>query len=289
MPGISGMAPLADGHWLAVVDTKAFSAAPRFVAFDPLDVPGSLREVAVDGWDKAGAPSNDLEALCALAGHPGEFLATESGYYQGQYGRLFHVRYRQQRLEILAVMPLPRERSAVERGAGFEGLACWPLGRRQYLLALGERGSSPLRPRASVRFGVFHQARRQTQWREDEAVLEIPAHWLDGTRLRGIADLYADGDGRLWAVSTIDPGDAGPFRSVIWSPGRLGRSLAAPVEWLPHPASGWVVDGFKIEALSAPDTRIHGSVLSIGSEDEQLGGSWRALGVPVALPPAPTR
>jgi hypothetical protein len=37
------------------------------------------------------------------------------------------------------------------------------------------------------------------------------------------------------------------------------------------------IDGYKVEGISAGTGLIPGSVFTIGTEDEQLGGSWRVL------------
>lgn len=282
IPGISGMAPMSDGRYLIVADTKSYSEDLRFGVIDAVAEGGTrFSPIPVRGWEAVGGLSNDLEALCALPGRSDEFLAAESSYRDADYGRVLHLRVRDGVVELLRAMKLPTERSNGKDDMGFEGLACRRIGEARYLLALGERGGAAVRPRGSLRFGEFDAAAGILTWQDHEMPLHAPGSWLSVPPHRDIADLYVDGAGTLWAVAASDPDDYGPFRSLVWTPGRLGDSLDRPL--LTDHADReprWIVDGFKVEALSSPDRRIPGGVLSIGSEDEKLGGAWRVLGKP---------
>lgn len=279
-PGISGMAPMADGRYLIVIDTKSYSSEARFGLLDAVAKGGShFQALEVDGWDKHGGLSNDLEAVCALSGRHDEFLALESSYRDADYGRVLHVQVRDGRVQLKKALALPRERSNGKDGMGYEGLACRPIDGDRYLLVLGERGGSKVRPRGTLRFGTFDAGRETLDWQATEIDLHAPGSWLSVPPHRDIADLYADDEGALWAVAASDPDDYGPFRSLVWLVGKLDvRNLAHPLTLAPVKEPRWVIDGFKVEAVSAPDARIPGSLLSIGSEDEKLGGVWRALG-----------
>ena len=280
LPGISGMALMADGRYLIVIDTKSFSDGLRFGAIDAVAKGGSRFEaLPVDGWDRVGGRANDLEAICALAGRDDEFLAAESSYRDADYGRVFHLRVRDGRVELLSAMPLPTERSDGKDEMGYEGLACQHIDAQRYLLVLGERGGSAIRPRGSLRLGEFDASAARITWRDEEIELRAPGNWLAVPPHRDIADLYADADGALWSVAASDPDDYGPFRSLVWKVGQLdGGNPAEPLQLAAQQEARWIIDGFKVEAIAAPDPRIPGSVLSIGSEDEKLGGVWRALG-----------
>ena len=279
-PGISGMAPMADGRYLVVIDTKSYSSEPRFGLLDAVAKGGSRFEVLpVDGWDKVGGLSNDLEAVCALPGRGDEFLALESSYRDDNFGRVLHLRVRDGRIAMLKALQLPRERSNGKDGMGYEGLACQRIDGNRYLLVLGERGGSQVRPRGSLRLGSFDAGRGRLDWQAGEIDLHAPGSWLSVPPHRDIADLYVDGEGALWAVAASDPDDYGPFRSLVWQVGTLdARNAAHPLTLASTREPRWIIDGFKVEAVSAPDLRIPGSLLSIGSEDEKLGGVWRALG-----------
>ncbi|SIQ55209.1 hypothetical protein [Solilutibacter tolerans] len=282
LPGISGMAPMSDGRYLIVMDTKAYSEDLRFGAIDAVAEGGTrFSPIPVRGWEIVGGLSNDLEALCALPGRRDEFLAAESSYRDADYGRILHLRIVNGVIELLHAVKLPAERSNGKDDMGYEGLACRSIGEGRYLLALGERGGSKVRPRGSLRFGEFNADAGTVSWQTQERELHAPGSWLSVPPHRDIADLYVDGAGTLWAVAASDPDDYGPFRSLVWTPGQLGMSLDKP--FLTDRAdrdARWIVDGFKVEALSSPDGRIPGGVLSIGSEDEKLGGAWRVLGPP---------
>jgi hypothetical protein len=41
--------------------------------------------------------------------------------------------------------------------------------------------------------------------------------------------------------------------------------------------AAWIIDGVKIESVATPIELVKGSVMSIGSEDENFRGVWRAL------------
>jgi hypothetical protein len=85
----------------------------------------------------------------------------------------------------------------------------------------------------------------------------------------------------LWAVATADAGDMGPFRSVVYRLGAVQPHKDHPVALHREPEVAWIVDGLKIESLSGPAAGVEGSVLSFGTEDEDLGGTWRGLFPPV--------
>ncbi|RMH89473.1 hypothetical protein EBB59_10275 [Lysobacter pythonis] len=280
LPGISGMAPMSDGRYLVVIDTKAYSDDLRFGALDAVAKGGSrFQPLPAQGWAKVGGKSNDLEAVCALQGRDDEFLAAESSYRDAEYGRVFHLRVRAGRVELLKALALPSERSNGKDKMGYEGLACARIEGERHLLVLGERGGSPLRPHGSLRLGEFDAGRGALTWRGGETRLHTPGHWRQASSHRDIADLYVDGEGALWAVAASDPDEYGPFRSLVWRVGVLDvRNAADPLRLVPGHEPSWIIDGFKVEALSAPDPHIPGSVLSIGSEDEKLGGAWRSLG-----------
>lgn len=280
LPGISGMALMRDGRYLVVIDTKAYSDGVRFGALDAVAEGGSrFMPLPVSNWGAMGGLSNDLEALCALAGRSDEFLAAESSYRDADYGRVLHLRVRDGAVELIRALKLPTERSNGKDKMGYEGLACWRNGDGRYLLALGERGGSKLRPRGSLRFGQFDADAGTLQWQASETGLHAPGKWLSVLPHRDIADLHVDDAGTLWAVAASDPDDYGPFRSLVWSLGQIGDSLQRPLLTTHADREPrWIIDGFKVEAISAPDPRIPKAVLSIGSEDEKLGGAWRALG-----------
>jgi hypothetical protein len=102
---------------------------------------------------------------------------------------------------------------------------------------------------------------------------------------RSAADVYlkpASGDAwRVWSVATVDRGDLGPFRSLIYDAGKLvwdsQRGLAFVGETI-RPL--WALEGIKVEALADAVGAVDNSVLTIGTDDETYGGIWRPLLAP---------
>jgi hypothetical protein len=82
-------------------------------------------------------------------------------------------------------------------------------------------------------------------------------------------------------VATEDKSDEGPFRSVIYRAATVStQNNAMPVMPIPNKQVSWVVDGFKVEALSGPASVVGGSFMSFATEDENYPGQWRPLFCP---------
>lgn len=311
--GFSGMAAIAADQYLVVHDVKAGREGARLGLIEVVAGEGlRYHPVAVADWRHAEGPANDLESACPLDGRPGEVLVAESGYRKGRFGRLFHLRVDPAAASaaVLGVYALPVYRGRAASAAGeaasgplavleaaaleveLEGLACVRETTGGYRLVLGERGSSTLDRPATLRFGRFAPERAELAWDsvggEDAVVVRPPApvsgapadSWPGGADRRDVADLYFDAAGLLWTVATADPGDAGPFRSVIYPLGRLGDESSEAFV----PATGsrevWVLDGVKVEALGPPAAAIAGSALVVASDDEAFPGVWRPLFAP---------
>jgi hypothetical protein len=291
--GYSGAAALGGGRYLVVYDTKSGRPAAHLGGLVMTDEAGFAEwDLTVEDWRDAEGPANDLEAACPLDGRADEVLVTESGYHQGRFGRLFHLRlgWEDRRAEVVAVFRLPTEWVLPASGqrlerTEIEGLACARSEAGQYRLVLGDRGG--MARSASLRFGWFDPDAGTLRW--DAEVHELGdlavrqavccAAWPAGGDPRDLGDLYLAPDGTLWTVATVDPGDAGPFRSLVY---RLGRFEANDVEPWMGPVDGrpsWVLDGLKVEALAAPPENRPGWVLLAGSDDEAYPGVWRPLAV----------
>lgn len=291
--GFSGMAQTGPNTYLVVHDTKAHRDGPRLGVVEI--TPQGLRysPVAVEDWKHPDGRSSDLESACGLPSLPSrsgllnEFLIAESGSWDGRYGRLFHLRLDGQRGEILRAYPLPilQGGGPDTEGDNYEGLACAPLEGDRVLLVLGERGGSSVYPNGVLRIGALDLATGDLQWREAGRAgmpITAPGDWPvapDGSAItpRAISDLYVDSGGTLWAVATADAGDLGPFRSIIYPLGTMTSGQDPGVALKKAPAATWVLDGLKVEALAGPAALLPGSALSLGSEDEDLGGVWRGL------------
>ena len=284
--GWGGMASLGDGRYLIVHDNKANEPGTRLSTFDPATSrPQALSQpVALIDWHHPQGISNDLESVCALPGHPGEVLAAESGYYKGQYGRIFHLKVVGQTAEILRTHALPRD-AAGEKPANYEGLVCQQLADGRTLLILGERGGGAPRPQGSLRAGWLDAEGNAVRWAEQSLPVRAAGTWSTDYQVRDIADLALEADGTLWSVATIDPGDQGPFRSMIWRVGTVDGSKAQPIELLPA-AVGWTLEGLKVEAITTPEPTMKGVRLIMATDDEDYGAAWRTLGAP-ENPPQP--
>jgi hypothetical protein len=99
---------------------------------------------------------------------------------------------------------------------------------------------------------------------------------------RKVGDLHMDRAGNLWAVATVDSADSnaewndGPFRSAIYQMGSLSTNLEAPIKFHPTVTNAFVIDGLKVEGLTA--SILNRGLFTIGSDDEDFGGIWRVVG-----------
>lgn len=278
VPGYSGMAKHGPASYLVVHDTKAFQDRPRMALLNvPADTRGTYLPLEIADWKDPDGRSNDLESACPLPGRAGEYLIAESGYREGKYGRIFHLRVAGAEAEILRAYKLPLLADDDEHN--YEGLACITMDAQRVRVILGERGGSTVYPRGLLRWGTLDLGQESLSWYEggrEFIEVESPGDWPGNASRRDISELHVSPDGVLWSVATADAGNVGTFRSVIYELGRIVDG-ERPVEVAPRPAATWIVDGLKVEALAETTELVEGSVLSFGSEDERLGGVWRAL------------
>jgi hypothetical protein len=286
--GFSGMAQLGPNSYLVVHDAKAHDDGSRLGVLEVTSSSGlRYSPVEIVDWKDPDGRSNDLESACALPQKPGEFLVAESGYWKGRHGRLFHVRVTDGKAQVLGAFRLPfrADSSGEPMQDNFEGMACVNRGTERFLVLLGERGGGALYRPGTILWGVLDLGQGSLDWANaggSSLPVSAPGTWPAGAPKRDIADLYVQSDGVIWAAATADGGDNGPFRSLIYKVGTISGDPLEPVDIIKTPAVSWILDGMKVEALAAPAQATRGSVLSIGTEDENLGGVWRAL-YPAAL------
>ena len=60
--------------------------------------------------------------------------------------------------------------------------------------------------------------------------LDASGRWSDGATNRDISALHLDDEGILWAAATEDPGDLGPFYSVIYRVGTIDWDSENPIQ-----------------------------------------------------------
>ena len=259
-----------DGARLGIIRLRKGNA-PKYV------------QLRVDDWKHKDGRPNDLESICSLPGQRAEFLAAESGYWKGKFGRIFHIRVQGIDAQVLNVyqLPLIADNDEQREGDNFEGLSCAERDDGKILVILGERGGSSLYPTGVLRWGLLDIAKGTLKWINMDKEICAPGNWIDPKSKRDISDLYLDDQGMLWSVATQDASDEGPFRSVIYRIATIQDDLQNPLKIIKNTKASWVVDGFKIEALSGPTYVVKGCFLTFATEDESFNGIWRSLYPPI--------
>jgi hypothetical protein len=296
----SGMARTGKNSYIIVNDKKnkrgELNDAPR-VAILTVKKKGISHEVIKleDPDHKATFPPNDLEAVCALPGRENEFFLAESGYRNGMYGRILYAevwegshQWKAKILRTFHPFPLPQKEYSTPDADQIEGMGCVPLNgeEKEIMLILARRGGN-LTPAVLVWGTVKGLDEEEISFsQEGEAALTEGPNPLGG---RGSGDLFVQREGegmwRIWTAATVDPGDEGPFRSLIYSPGSLVINEDKRLRYIPGALDiHWVLEGFKVEALAGPPKNIPNSVLSMGTDDENYGGVWRPLFAPKNAP-----
>lgn len=290
LPPISDMVQLDAERYLFVQDKKITAPGDRLGIFQLRPgLPPLYQSIPVANWPETQM-SNDLEAMCALPGRPQEFLLAESGQWHGEFGRLFHIQLLQGYARVLASYPLPPhlDNTAEQQGDQFEGLACAAKAPNRYLLILGERGGAErdgALSQGKLHWGEFDIAASQIIWSEQTLTVHAPKLDVIAPPQRDIAALYLEAN-ILWASAVREAGELGPFSSLIYQVALVDPQAEMPLQLINNQRVYWQLDGFKVEAIAAPSPLIPGSALSIGTEDEQLGGQWRALFAPAGQLPA---
>lgn len=277
------MAWMGGNRYLVVHDTKTHRDDPRLGV---LTVDGEegvrYRALTVDDWRHADGRSSDLESVCALPGREGEFLAAESGTWEGDFGRIFHIQVSAKSAKVLHAERLPdlADNGPEKWGDNLEGIACAARNDGRILVLLGERGGTPFHPHGSLRWATYDPVEHHFSWSHEGlsgVAISAPGAWVAPDAKRDVADLYLDLEGILWSVASEDAGDDGPFRSGIWAVGRVVPDSDMLIALFTDPPIGWWLDGLKVEALAAPPEHLPFAEAAIGTEDENLGGVWRPL------------
>ena len=278
-----------DSHYLAVHDELAHESGARISV---LEVTAEQNVVVTPvrpaTWKHGEGRSNDLEGVCAIPKHDGEFLLVEAGHYDGDFGRLFHVKVditkSTYQVEVLYAFDLPEFDSKGEldpAGDEIEGIACATRSDGKTLVILGERGGSSVYTEGLLRWVVIDlTAPGVLQFSAAGfagKTVDAPGRWSDPARNRDISALHLDSDNNLWAAASEDLGDSGPFKSIVYKVAEVSADDPDPIQIAGSFSVSHTVDGFKVESLAAPTTQAEGSVFAIGTEDEAFGGVWRAL------------
>ncbi len=270
--GLSGMAPVGARAFVVVHDVKDSQPGRTRLGLVSVDEEGAVgyQPIAVAWGPRV---SSDLESACALPGRADEILASES--WGG--GCMFHARIHHgdeaaPSADLLGCIPIPHD--VVE----MEGLACTVAPDGAVWLVLGERGGEPGANPGRLRWGTLDLAAHTFVERGRTTVRSPTDGRTDLEHQRHVADLWLDRDATLWSAGTEDPGDAGPFRSVLYRLGRFGPDPSHPSTLTFSPVSDpqplWF-EGLKVEAVSAPVGA--GARFSVGTDDEALVGVWRPV------------
>ncbi|MFJ6569482.1 hypothetical protein ACIQNU_18855 [Streptomyces sp. NPDC091292] len=212
----------------------------------------------------AGAEPSDLEAIEAIPGMPGEYVALASR------GIVYRLKVTGSTATVVDYAPLP----AIGAGDDFESFAL--VARNGKLAALwADRGAGPDRPAtlyaAPLTFADWGQPLFGAVTRR---AYRAPYPVDGGTR--HISDISVTGSGRVLVSSAADAGDDGPFDSAVSDAGRVSVSAAGQVRvtLAARPTVLGTFPGYKIEAVEC----LPGSAEAVlGTDDENLGGFIRTL------------
>ena len=283
--GSSGMEQLSDTSYIVVYDIKSHKEGARLGYVKLTDESIDVLPIEVDSWGEEGL-SSDLESICAIPGKPNEFLIAESGNWQGEIGRIFHIQLKINTLKAKVLgsvkFPLLDRNDFDLEGDQYEAIHCLAYTADERILILGERGGSQVNPMGILRWGIW-DIKNNTLSIEGEGLKGIkfnaPGHWSNNQSKRSITDMHVDHRGVIWASASEDRGDAGPFYSVIYKLGKINqKDHNNPISIYDKLSIGKEIFGFKIEALSGPKNNIT-CTHTFGTEDEIYGGVWRPINI----------
>ena len=270
-PASSGMAAWGSDRYLIVHDTKQGDAAPRLgvvhtqkgYRYSPLTV----------DWNLVEGESSDLEAIGPVEGAANQFLACESSYYKGKYGRVFWLDVHEGRpgyALALGKFQLPKFEQEIE------GIATRKLDDKHWLVLLGGRGTRDGEVPGRIYWCTLNRTTFAAEWTpEGLHGEEIQLPRRVGKHGRTLSDMYLDEQSMLWVSACVDPGNNGPFRSLIYQAGEVRPGEKIPFV-RPREAFGvWWIEGCKVEALGPPPRPGFGPAYA--TDDEAMGGVWRVV------------
>jgi hypothetical protein len=220
-------------------------------------------------WPELSETAVELEAVCGIPETPGSFLAMTST------GRLLHLRYggredgggASDALEVLHESTLP----GVAEQPNLKGFAIQSLGGKS--VAIWAESGDGRKP------GVLYWGTYDTVADNVKLVgqAQVAVPYPAGMYTRHVTDLRLDTSGVVWGAAASDPGDRGPFESVIYALGTIqARGDAIVFERNVLPTRLWTMKR-KVEALElvpGANGRIY-----FGADDE-AGGGWIYTGRP---------
>ncbi|MFB7591038.1 hypothetical protein [Streptomyces sp. NPDC056169] len=211
-------------------------------------------------WD--GPEPVDLEAIEAVPGMPGEYLALTSR------GVLFRLKVAGSTATVVDYTPLP----AIGEGDDFESFAL--VAQNGKLAALwADRGAGPGRPATLYAAPLTFAAWGQPLFGAVTSRTYRAAHPADDGA-RHISDIAVTAAGRLVVGSAADAGDDGPFDSAVSDAGRVTISATGRVR-VALAASPTVLGTYPQYKVEAVECLPESADTLLGTDDENLGGFVR--------------
>lgn len=222
--------------------------------------PGDRPQVRPLAWRGSRTPA-DLEALDAVPGRPGEYVALASD------GTGYHLRLDAGAgvARVLGTFTVP----GAAEDDNYEGFALSAQGHR--LVAVWADRGEDSRP------GTLHAARLDLTRRAFSAPVTAAFRApYPAEHVRHVSDLKIGAGGALKVSAASDNGDDGPFDSALYDAGTVsvdGRgTVRLSVRNAPEPLGRYA--GHKIEALACLPHSRHGV---FGTDDENAGGALRTV------------
>ena len=206
-------------------------------------------------WPDKALPI-DLEALTNISGKKNQYIA------MGSWGFCYWLTLdlSANRLNLIKEFRIPGSGPPLN----LESLVLWLAGDSWYI-AWAHRGS--VKEPSILFWGSINLfAEEVTIYKEDSIFVNVPWPILDK---RHMSDMDLDSDGILWAAATSDPGDYGPYESVIYKIGKFQKQN--------HKMEFFIADSFpkqfvfqrnKVEVFT-----IVGNKKVFATDDENLGAA----------------
>ncbi|WP_329026948.1 hypothetical protein [Streptomyces sp. NBC_00690] len=232
--------------------------------------PPVVRELPWRGMDEP----RDLEAIDAVPGQPGDFVALSSD------GTAYHLTLDPHAAMVWGSSPVPGRAP----GDNYESFALtYQHGRT--VAVWSTRGSSDAQP-AQVRAAVYDPNSGVFGAASGPVAFSVPDPLpVDGQEVRHASDIKIHDDGTVLLTAASDPNiNSGPFASAVYragrvtvdSAGRIGVSLKSKGQLVPLVTFNKEVDNRKIEAVACSS---NSSVGIVGTDDEEQGGSLLPLDI----------
>ncbi|GGZ60768.1 hypothetical protein GCM10010387_63060 [Streptomyces inusitatus] len=232
--------------------------------------PPVVRELPWRGLEEP----KDLEAVDAVPGQPGDFVALSSD------GTAYHFTLDPDAAMVWGSSPVPGRAP----GDNYESFALTRQHGRT-VAVWATRGSSDAQP-AKVRAAVYDPNSGAFGPASGPVLFSVPDPLpVDGQEVRHASDIKIHEDGTVLLTAASDPNiNSGPFASAVYragkvtsdTAGRIGLQLL-PKDRLTALASfSKEVDNRKIEAVACPG---NGGPGIVGTDDEDHGGSLLTLDI----------